>query len=73
MDGLFELTQPHLIQQILDGLGFTETTVEKPSPAPSTKLLSRDLEGPYFDENWDYLAIIGNINCLEKSTRLDIG
>ena len=43
-DGSFDITQPHLIQQILDDLGFTETTVKKPSPAPSTKLLSRDLE-----------------------------
>ena len=52
IDGRFDLTQPHLIQQILDDLGFTETTVENPSPAPSTKLLSRDLEGPPFDESW---------------------
>ena len=50
-DGRFELTQPHLIQQILDDLGFTKTTVENPSPAPSTRLLPRDLEGPPFDES----------------------
>ena len=72
-DGRFELTQPHLIQQILDDLGFTKTTVEKPSPAPLSKLLSRDLDGPPFDENWDYRAIIGKMNFLEKPTRLDIG
>ena len=70
--GCFELTQPNLIQQILDDLGFTETTVGKPSPAPSTKLLSRDLEGPPFDKNWDYCVIIGKMNFLEKSTRLNI-
>ena len=35
-DGRFEITQPHLIQHILDDLGFTKTTIEKPSPAPST-------------------------------------
>ena len=45
-DGSFELTQPHRIQQILDDLGFTKTSVEKSSPAPSNKLLSRDLENP---------------------------
>ena len=72
-DGRFDLTQPHFIRQILDDLGFIETTVEKPSPAPLTKLLSRDLEGPPLDENWDYCAIIGKMNFLEKSTRLDIG
>ena len=48
-DGRFELTQPHLIQHILGDLGFTKTTLEKTSPAPSTKLLSRELEGPRFD------------------------
>ena len=63
-DRRFELTQPYLTQQILDDLVFTKTTVEKPSPAPSTKLLSRDIEGPPFDENWDYHAIIGKINFL---------
>ena len=72
-DGRFKITQPHLIQQILDDLGFTKTTIEKPSPAPSTKLLSRDLKGPPFDEKWDYFSIIGNMNFLEKYTRLDIG
>ena len=72
-DGRFKLTQPHLIQQILDGLGFTETTIEKLLPASSTKLLSRDLEGTTFDDNWYYRAIIGKMNFLEKSIRLDIG
>ena len=72
-DGSFDLTQPHLIQQILDDLGFTENMFEKTSPAPSTKLLSRDLEGPPFDENWYYRLIIGKMNFLEKSTRMDIG
>ena len=28
-DGRLKLTQPHLIQQILDDLGFTETMVQK--------------------------------------------
>ena len=72
-DGRFDLTQHHLIQQILDDLGFTKTTVEKSSPAPSTKLLSRDLKGPPFNENWDYRAIISKMNFLKKSTRLYTG
>ena len=71
-DGCFGITQSHLIQQIFDDLSFTETTIEKPSPAPSTKLLSRDLEGTPFGENWDYREIIGKMNFLDKSTRLDI-
>ena len=35
-DERFNLTQPHLIQQILDDLVLMETTIEKSSPTPST-------------------------------------
>ena len=67
-----ELTQPHLIQQILDDLGMKPNTKTKDKAAPSSTILRRDLDGEPFDEDWDYRSVIGKLNFLEKSTRPEI-
>ena len=72
VDGRFSLTQPHLIQQILDDLGFKENSKVKCTPALASKILQRDLAGESFQETWLYRSVIGKLNFLEKSTRGDI-
>jgi hypothetical protein len=72
VDGSIKLSQPHLIQQIIDDIGFDDRTVAKPTPAASTVKLSRDLHGESMQEEWHYRSIIGKLNFLEKSTRPDI-
>ena len=67
-----ELTQPHLIQQILDDMGMKPNTKTKDKAAPSSTILWRDLDGIPFAEKWDYRSIIGKLNFLEKSTRPEI-
>jgi hypothetical protein len=67
-----ELTQPHLIQQILDDMGMKTNTKTKEKAAPSSTILRRDLDGEPFDEKWDYRSVIGKLNFLEKSTRPEI-
>ena len=71
-DGRFTLTQPHLIQQILDDLGFQENSKIKSTPALASKILQRDLSGELFHETLLYRSVIGKLNFLEKSTRGDI-
>jgi hypothetical protein len=71
-NGTIKLSQPHLIQQILDDLGFNDRTGTKATPAASSVKLSRDLHGKPFDEEWHYRSVVGKLNFLEKSTRLDI-
>jgi hypothetical protein len=71
-NGTIKLSQPHLIQHILDDLGFNDRTGTKPTPAASTVKLNRDLHGQPFNEEWHYRSIVGKLNFLEKSTRLDI-
>jgi hypothetical protein len=71
-DGTIKLSQPHLIQQIIDDIGFNERTTSKPTPAASTVRLHRDLHGEERREKWHYRSIIGKLNFLEKSTRPDI-
>jgi hypothetical protein len=72
VDGRFTLTQPHLIQQILDDLGFKENSKTKKTPALASKILQRDIFGDTFQETWLYRSVVGKLNFLEKSTRGDI-
>jgi hypothetical protein len=75
-DGREKLSQPRLISQIIDDVGFgTEnryTTKIKKKPAASSVLLRRDLEGEEMNEKWEYRSLIGKLNYLEKSTRPEI-
>ena len=71
-NGTIKLSQPHLIQQILDDLGFNEKTKLQKTPAATTVKLHRDPNGKPHDESWHYRSVIGKLNFLEKSTRLDL-
>lgn len=48
--GHMHLSQPHLIQQILNDLGFKDKTKTKHTHAPSSTILHRDLSGQGFEE-----------------------
>jgi Reverse transcriptase (RNA-dependent DNA polymerase) len=71
-NGTIKLSQPQLIQQNLNDLGFNERTTIKDSPAASTVRLHRDTSGKPYSDEWHYRSIIGKLNFLEKSTRPDI-
>ncbi len=72
-DGTIHLTQPHLIDQILDDLRLNnENVTTKNIPALSSKILSRHSESEKFDGSFNYKSVIGKLNYLEKSTRSDI-
>jgi hypothetical protein len=75
-EGGFKLTQPHLVDSILEEVGFHKDAKNRPKgkdlPALTSSILKRDSEGADFDEQWDYRRIIGKLNFLEKSTRPDI-
>jgi hypothetical protein len=60
------LTQPHLIQQILDDMGMKANTKTKDKAAPSSTILRHDLNGEAFDGDWDCRSVIGKLNILEK-------
>ncbi len=63
-----ELTQTHLIQQILDDLGMKSNMKTKDKAAPSSTILCRDLNGAPFNESWDYRSVVGQLKLLKKST-----
>jgi hypothetical protein len=72
-DGRIKLSQPHLINQIIEDVNFTDETKSKSTPAASTKILNKDLEGEPHSAEWAYRSVIGKLNFLEKSTRGELG
>ena len=72
-DSKLKLTQPHLIQSILHDLHLhPDKSKATPVPSLTTKLLTPDVDGIPFDNHFDYRAVIGKLNYLEKSTRPEI-
>ena len=71
-NGDLKLTQPHLIQQVIDEVKLSRRIAGKQTPAASTKILRRDEHAPPFDQRFNYRRVVGKLNFLEKSTRPDI-
>ena len=71
--GRIKISQPHLIQQIIEEVGISNRMVGKPTPAASTKILRRNEGAQLFDgKQFHYRRVVGKLNFLEKSTRPDI-
>ena len=72
-DGTIHLTQPKLIEQILQDLRMTDQkTHTKTTPAASKRLLSRHQDSPNFDNSFNYRSVIGKLNYVERGSRPDI-
>ena len=65
------LSQPHLIDDIIKEVGVLPYK-PRTTPALSSSILHRDLDGEEFTYQFDYRSIIGKLNFLEKGTRPDI-
>ena len=66
------LTQPHLIDSILQDLHFQANTKPTETPALLTTILQPNFHGCTFSQPWSYRSIVGKLNFLEKSTRPNI-
>jgi Reverse transcriptase (RNA-dependent DNA polymerase). len=72
-DGSINLTQPHLIDQILKDLQLTDDNVKlKDVPVRSSEILTSGLNTKEFDKSFNYRSLIGKLNYLEQGTRSDI-
>ena len=70
-NGKIKLLQPQLIQQIIKDVGVGNHRA-KPTPASSSKILHRELEGKDFKGGFDYRSVVGKLNFLEKGSRPEI-
>ena len=69
----FELIQPQIIQQIMEDLEVMKKHCTSPQiPAKSSRFLQRFRNSKSYDKNRHHRSLIGELNFLEKSTRLDI-
>ena len=71
-DKTITLNQPQLMNSILKDMKFQNNTKEKDTPALSSAILQKDTQGKPFNHDFHYRRVIGKLNFLEKSTRLDI-
>ena len=71
-DGSIVLTQPHLIDSIIQDLHQQSGSNPKSTPSITTKLLHKDADSTEMTPDFHYCSVIGKLNFLEKSTRPDI-
>jgi Reverse transcriptase (RNA-dependent DNA polymerase) len=71
-DGQGTLTQPQLISSILTDLKLGEHSDPRPLPTLVDVILHPFLQEPEHSESWHYRSIVGKLNYLEYSTRLDL-
>ena len=71
-DGSIILTQPQLIDSIIQDLRMQSGSNPKTTPSITTKLVHKDTDGPDMTHDFHYRSVIGKLNFLEKSTRPDI-
>ena len=67
-----KMSQPNLTRQILKALRLDEESKGKNIPAASSKVLTRHPSSEEFDGSFNYRSVIGQLNYLEKGTRMDI-
>ena len=71
--GSINLTQPHLIEQLIADVKIKESVDPTKVPAFCTRIIGRGLDQPPHDPSlFDYRLVIGKLNYLEKTTRPDI-
>jgi Reverse transcriptase (RNA-dependent DNA polymerase) len=63
-DNEITLSQPKIIQTILDDLNLKEDSNTLPIPAPSTRILHAHKDSTQHKESWHYRSIIGKLNFL---------
>ena len=71
-DGSIIMSQPQLIDQIIQDVKLMANTHLPSTPAAASKLLQRDQKAKPFNGRFHYRSVIGKLNYLDKGTRPDI-
>jgi Reverse transcriptase (RNA-dependent DNA polymerase) len=66
----FTLTQPLLIERIIETAGMNDAN-PRATPA-SPKVLGKDADGPAMTETWNYASIVGMLLFLSNNTRPEL-
>jgi hypothetical protein len=72
-DTTYHLSQPQLIDQIIQDLHLNQDNVTtRPTPATHGTILGCHIQSPAFDGHFHYWSVIGKLNHLERGSRSDI-
>jgi hypothetical protein len=74
-DGLVMLSQPHMINLILDMVGLNREPDRiklHDTPACDRRLLDKELESPAHDYPWNYRSVVGCLSYLQAMIRPDL-
>eukprot|EP00957_Ditylum_brightwellii_P157909 12019956-Ditylum_brightwellii.AAC.1 len=71
-DGSFRMYQPHLLERIIKVIPGMDRTNEHKTPAATTTILTKDIDGEVRKEDWNYRAMVGVLNFIVGSTMPDI-
>lgn len=63
-DGSYRMSQPHLIDRIIDSIQGMSDVRSAKSPACSSIILTKDLDGPPRKEKWKYRSVVEMLNFL---------
>ena len=70
-NGSFLLSQPGLIEKIVEATGMEKCNPNKTPALPGTTL-AKDPDGPPMSETWSYRSVVGMLLYLSTNTRIDI-
>ena len=72
-DGTIKLSQPRLIDQVLEDLHLNQkNTTTRETPMMSSKILSRHEDDRPFDKHFDYRSVIGKLHYLVAGSRNEL-
>ena len=71
-DEKIKMTQPHLIDQIVQEVGINSKMIGTSTPAASTKICQRTKEDVPVYHRFNYRKVVGKLNFLGKYSRTDI-
>ena len=74
-DGSIHLSQPKMIERVLEIVGFdteTERIKRHDTPASNTKILDKDPDGKPRKQQWNYRSAVGCLSYLQAMIRPDI-
>ena len=71
--GAIHLTQPHLIDSILQDLRLKKGESKyKDTPIKSLTILNKSKDSPEFEQSFNYQSVMGKMNYLEKGYRSEL-
>ena len=71
-NGKIKLTQPQIIDSIINDVNLPKNTAPRQNPTLSDMIIYREAAAPSLEDRYNYREVLGKLKFLKKSTRTDI-